>query len=115
KIETNAHGRALRNIERVAPVAGKNLHLNIDANLQALAEEALGKRRGGIIAIEPATGAVLAFVSTPTYDPNRFVNGIDTDSYRKLLDDPDKPLINRALNGQYAPGSTIKAFLGLAA
>src|SRR6185295_19064928 len=86
-----------------------------DAKLQAIAEEALGKRRGAVIAIEPSTGAVLAFVSTPTYDANRFVNGIDTDTYKKLLDDPDKPLINRALNGQYSPGSTIKAFLGLAA
>lgn len=115
KVETNAHGRALRNIERNAPVAGQNLHLSLDAKLQAIAEEALGKRRGAVIALDPKTGAVLAFVSTPTYDPNRFVNGIDTASYRSLLDDPDKPLINRALNGQYSPGSTIKAFLGLAA
>ncbi|HYA39591.1 MAG TPA: penicillin-binding protein 2, partial [Candidatus Methylomirabilis sp.] len=115
KVETNAHGRSLRILERIAPVAGKNLTLNIDARLQAIAEEALGKRRGAVIAMEPSTGAVLAFVSTPTYDPNAFVGGIDTDSYQRLLDDPDKPLINRALNGQYSPGSTIKAFLGLAA
>ncbi len=115
KMETNAHGRALRALERVAPVAGKNLQLHLDAKLQAVAEQALGKRRGAVVAIEPATGAVLAFVSTPTYDPNPFVNGIDTDTYRGLLDDPDKPLINRAINGQYAPGSTIKAFMGLAA
>jgi penicillin-binding protein 2 len=117
KVETNAHGRVVHVLKenRVAPLAGKNLHLSIDAKLQDLAEQALGKRRGAIIALDPATGAVLAFVSTPTYDPNRFVNGIDPATYRKLLDDPDKPLINRALNGQYAPGSTIKAFLGLAA
>lgn len=115
KVETNAHGRSLRILERIAPVAGKNLHLNIDAKLQALTEQALGDRRGAVIAVEPATGAILAFVSTPTYDPNAFVNGIDTDSYKALLNDPDKPLINRALNGQYSPGSTIKAFLGLAA
>ena len=115
KVETNAHGRSLRILERIAPVAGKNLYLSIDAKLQDLAEQALGKRRGAIIAMEPATGAILAFVSTPTYDPNPFVQGIDPDSYQGLLDDPDKPLINRALNGQYAPGSTIKAFLGLAA
>ncbi len=115
KVETNAHGRSLRILERIAPVAGKNLYLSIDAKLQALAEQTLGKRRGAIIAMEPATGAILAFVSTPTYDPNPFVQGIDPDSYQRLLDDPDKPLINRALNGQYAPGSTIKAFLGLAA
>lgn len=117
KVETNAHGRVVHVLKenRVAPLAGKNLHLNIDAKLQDLAEQALGKRRGAVIALNPASGAVLAFVSTPTYDPNRFVNGIDPATYRKLLDDPDKPLINRALNGLYAPGSTIKAFLGLAA
>jgi penicillin-binding protein 2 len=115
KVETNAHGRSLRTLDRIAPVAGKNLYLNIDAKLQALAERALGKQRGAVIAIDPATGGILAFVSTPTYDPNPFVNGIDQDSYDALLNNPDKPLINRALNGQYSPGSTIKAFLGLAA
>jgi penicillin-binding protein 2 len=115
KVETNARGRSLRVIEREAPVAGKNLYLSMDAKLQSLVEQTLGKRRGAVIAIEPATGAILAFVSTPTYDPNPFVNGIDTGSYDALLNDPDKPLINRALNGQYSPGSTIKAFLGLAA
>ena len=115
KVETNAHGRSLRILERISPVAGKNLYLNIDAKLQALTEQALGERRGAVIALEPASGAILAFVSTPTYDPNPFVNGIDSDSYNALLHDPDKPLINRALNGQYSPGSTIKAFLGLAA
>ena len=115
KVETNAHGRSLRILERIAPVAGRNLYLSIDAKLQALTEQALGKRRGAVIALEPASGAILAFVSTPTYDPNRFVNGIDLDSYNMLLNDPDRPLVNRALNGQYSPGSTIKAFLGLAA
>lgn len=115
KVETNAHGRSLRILERIPPVAGKNLQLNIDARLQAVAEQALGQRRGAVIAMEPSTGAVLAFASTPTYDPNPFVNGIDPESYQALLNDPDKPLINRALNGVYSPGSTIKAFLGLAA
>lgn len=114
KVETNAHGRSLRTLERVAPSAGKNLYLNLDAKAQLVAEQALGKQRGAVVAIEPTTGAVLAFASTPTYDGNAFVNGIDPASYRALLDDPDKPLINRALNGQYSPGSTIKAFLGLA-
>lgn len=115
KMETNAHGRSLRALERVAPGAGRNLYLNIDAKLQAMAEQALGKRRGAVVAIEPATGAVLALASTPTYDPNPFVEGIEPERYRALLEDPDKPLINRALNGQYSPGSTIKAFLGIAA
>ena len=115
QVETNAHGRALRTLARTAPIAGRNLHLSLDAEVQAVAAQALGERRGAVVAIEPATGAVLAFVSTPTYDPNAFVNGIDAASYRALLDDPDKPLINRALNGLYAPGSTIKVFFGLAA
>jgi penicillin-binding protein 2 len=115
KVETDAHGRALRILERIAPVAGKKLHLNLDARLQALAERLLGQRRGAVVALHPESGEVLAFVSTPTYDPNPFVNGIDVDSYRTLLDNPDKPLVNRALSGRYAPGSTIKPFLGLAA
>ncbi|MHB8621854.1 MAG: penicillin-binding protein 2 [Sulfuricaulis sp.] len=115
KVETNAHGRSLRILERIPPVAGKNLYLNVDAKLQALAEQALGNERGAAIAIEPSTGAILAFVSTPSFDPNPFVNGIDQASYQALLNNPDKPLINRVLNGQYAPGSTIKAFLGLGA
>ena len=114
KIEINAHGRGLRTLERIAPMAGRNLHLNLDAKAQAVAEQALGNRRGAVVAIEPATGAILVFASTPTYDGNAFVNGIDQPSYRALLDDPNKPLVNRALNGQYAPGSTMKAFLGLA-
>lgn len=115
KVETNAYGRALRTMERIAPDAGQNLYLNLDASLQATAEKALSGRRGAVIALEPATGNVLVFASTPVYDPNPFVNGIDPDSYRSLLEDPDKPLINRAVNGQYAPGSTIKPFLALAA
>jgi penicillin-binding protein 2 len=115
KNETNAHGRVLRTLERIAPVAGRNVQLHLDARLQHIAEQALGKRRGAVIATDPKTGAVLAFASTPTYDPNPFVNGIDPDAYKALLDDPDKPLINRALNGQYAPGSTIKVFFGLLA
>lgn len=115
KVETNAHGRALRTLERITPMAGQNLHLHLDAQAQAVAEQALGKRRGAVVAIDPKTGAVLVFASTPTYDGNAFVNGIDPASYKGLLNDLDKPLINRALNGQYVPGSTIKVFLGLAA
>jgi penicillin-binding protein 2 len=113
--ETNAHGRVLRVLERLAPVAGRNLHLHLDAGLQQIAEQALGKRRGAVVAMNPKTGAVLAFASTPTYDPNPFVRGIDVESYSALRDDLDKPLINRVLNGLYAPGSTIKVFFGLMA
>jgi penicillin-binding protein 2 len=115
KVETDAHGRAIRVLERIAPVAGKNLYLNIDARLQEIAEQALGHFKGAVVAMDPKTGAVLTFASTPTYDPNPFVNGIDPASYAALRDNPDRPLLDRALNGQYAPGSTIKAFLGLAA
>jgi penicillin-binding protein 2 len=115
KVETDAHGRAIRVLERIAPVAGRHLHLSLDARMQAIAEQALGNFKGVAIAMDPKTGAVLTFASTPTYDPNPFVNGIDPESYAALRDSKDKPLLNRALNGQYAPGSTIKSFLGLAA
>ena len=115
KVETDAHGRAIRVLERIAPVAGKHLHLSLDARMQALAEQSLGRMKGTVVAMDPKTGAVLIFASTPTYDPNPFVNGIDSESYTALRNSKDKPLLNRALNGQYAPGSTIKAFFGLAA
>jgi len=115
KWETDAHGRQIRRLERIAPVAGRHVHLYLDARLQALAEQSLGKFKGTVIALEPKTGGVLAFASTPTYDPNPFVNGIDPASYAALRDNKDRPLLNRALNGQYAPGSTIKSFFGLAA
>ncbi len=115
KIEVNAHGRAVRVLERIAPKAGQNLYLSLDARLQALAEQALGRYKGAVVALEPKSGALLAFASTPTYDPNLFVNSIDPDAYRALRDHRDKPLVNRPLNGRYAPASTIKAFLSLAA
>ena len=115
KVETDAHGRESRVLERIAPVAGRHLHLSLDARMQAIAEQALGNFKGVAIAMDPKTGAVLTFASTPVYDPNPFVNGIDPASYAALRDSKDKPLLNRALNGQYAPGSTIKSFFGLAA
>ncbi|MEK6550355.1 MAG: penicillin-binding protein 2 [Pseudomonadota bacterium] len=113
--ETNAHGRVLRTLDRQPPVAGRNLTLHLDVKLQQRITELLGKRRGAVVAMDPQTGAVLALVSTPTFDPNPFVNGIDTASYTKLRENPDNPLYNRALNGVYSPGSTIKVFLGLLA
>jgi len=115
RVETDAHGREGRVQERIAPVAGRHLHLSLDARMQAIAEQALGNFKGVAIAMDPKTGALLTFASTPTYDPNPFVNGIDTESYATLRDSKNKPLLNRALNGQYAPGSTIKAFFGMAA
>ena len=114
QVETNAHGRVVRTISRTPPVPGRNLYLTIDSRLQAVAERALGDHRGAVVAIEPATGEVLVFASTPTYDPNPFVLGIDSESYAALRDSFDRPLLNRALRGRYAPGSTIKPFMGLA-
>ncbi|MFA5531002.1 MAG: penicillin-binding protein 2 [Thiohalomonadaceae bacterium] len=113
QVETNARGRALRVLERTPPVPGKNLHLSIDLRLQVAAEEAFGEEHGALVAIDPKTGAVLALVSMPGYDPNLFVNGIDAETYRALADSPDRPLFNRALRGQYPPGSTIKPVVGL--
>lgn len=114
QVETNAHGQRVRTLDRNPPVSGEDLYLNIDAKLQVKAREYLEGRRGSVIAIEPATGDVLAFVSNPVYDPNKFVNGIDHRSYNALQDDINRPLYNRALNGRYAPGSTIKGLVALA-
>jgi len=114
QVETNAHGQRVRELDRNPPVSGDDIYLNIDADLQVKAREYLNGRRGSVIAIEPETGDVLAFVSNPVYDPNKFVNGIDFRSYNGLRDDVDRPLLNRALNGRYAPGSTIKGLVSLA-
>ena len=114
RVETNAQGRILRVLERHDPVPGSNLFLTMDVKLQRAAEAALGDERGAIVALEPLTGAVLAMASTPVFDPNLFVHGIDVDTYRSLQRSPERPLFNRAINGQYPPGSTIKPFLGLA-
>ncbi len=113
-VETNAQGRTLRVLQRKDPVPGSSLYLTIDVGLQAVAEQALGEENGAVVAIEPATGDVLALVSVPTYDPNLFVDGIDKSSYDALISSPDRPLFNRAINGQYPPGSTVKPFFGLA-
>ena len=114
RVETNAQGRILRVLERTLPKPGKNLYLNLDARLQEVAENSFGEENGALIAMDPNNGAVLALASMPTYDPNLFVNGIDTRSYRELTSSADRPLFNRALRGQYPPGSTLKPFLGLA-
>ena len=114
QVETNAQGRILRVLERTLPTPGKNLILNLDVQLQRVAEEALSEHTGALVALDPRNGAVLALVSTPTYDPNLFVNGLDRKTFKELRDSPDRPLFNRALRGQYPPGSTIKPFLGLA-
>ncbi len=114
RVETNAQGRILHVLERTLPKPGKNLYLNLDTRLQAIAEESFKGENGALVAMDPNNGAILALVSMPTYDPNLFVNGIDTKTYRALTSSPDQPLFNRALRGQYPPGSTVKPFMGLA-
>lgn len=115
QVEVDAGGRAVRVLSRNPPVAGSNLTLTIDTKLQAVAEQAFGDRRGALVAIEPATGGVLALVSMPGFDPNLFVDGIDPQSWDELNNSPDRPMVNRALNGAYPPGSTFKPFMALAA
>lgn len=114
QVETNAEGRVLRVLERTPPVAGKNIYLTIDIDLQAAAEQALAGHNGAIVAIDPSNGEVLAMASLPSYDPNPFVNGIDAASFKVLNTSPDRPLFNRALRGMYPPGSTIKPFMAMA-
>ncbi len=113
-VETNAQGRVLRVLDRTLPVSGKNLYLNLDSKVQAIAEESLEENNGALVAIDPRNGAVLAMVSMPVYDPNLFVHGISSINYKALSTSPERPLFNRALRGQYPPGSTIKPFIGLA-
>lgn len=113
-IEINAQGRKLRVLEKVTPTPGSDLILTLDARLQKIAEESLGDRNGSVVAMDPYTGEVLVFISKPNFDPNLFVNGISRKQYSKLRDDPNRPLFNRALRGQYPPGSTIKPMLALA-
>jgi penicillin-binding protein 2 len=114
QVETDARGRIVRTLQRTDPIPGKNLKLTLDARLQLAAEAAMGNWRGAIVAIQPKTGEVLAMVSTPTFDPNLFVQGIDHKTYSQLRDSIDRPLFNRTLKGQYPPASTVKPFLGLA-
>ncbi len=115
QVEVDAGGRAVRVLSRIPPVAGNNMTLTIDAKLQAVAEQAFGERRGALVAIEPSTGGILALVSMPGFDPNLFIDGIDPQSWDELNNSPDKPMVNRALNGAYPPGSTFKPFMALAA
>ena len=115
QVETSAGGRAVRRLSSHPPTPGDKLVLSIDIRLQALVEEMFGDRRGALVALDPRNGEVLAFVSKPTFDPNLFVDGIDTESWRELNESPDKPLLNRALRGTYPPGSTFKPFMAMAA
>jgi len=114
QMETDASGRAVRMLSRIPPVPGKDLRLHLDAELQAVAEHAFGDYLGGLVALDPNTGGVLALVSKPGFDPNLFVDGIDPETWKSLNESPDRPMVNRALRGIYPPGSTIKPFMALA-
>lgn len=115
EVETDAGGRPMRTLRTKPPVAGNNLRLSVDIELQKIVEQAFGDRRGALVAIEPTTGGVLALVSRPGFDPNLFVDGIDPQSWKELNESADKPLNNRAIQGTYPPGSTFKPFMALAA
>lgn len=114
QVEIDAGGHAVRVLSSTPPTPGDNLILSADTKLQEIAETAFGERRGALVAINPKTGEVLSFVSQPTFDPNLFVDGIDTDNWKLLNESLDKPLINRPLRGVYPPGSTFKPFVALA-
>jgi penicillin-binding protein 2 len=115
QVEVDSGGRAVRSLSRTSPISGSNLVLKLDARLQEVIYKAFGDRRGALVAIEPETGGVLAFVSKPGFDPNLFVDGIDPQNWNELNTSIDKPMVNRALAGTYPPGSTFKPFMALAA
>jgi penicillin-binding protein 2 len=115
EVETSAGGRAVRRLKSHPATPGNTLKLSIDIRLQMLVEEMFGERRGSLVAIDPRNGEVLAFVSKPTFDPNLFVDGIDSENWKELNESIDKPLLNRALRGTYPPGSTFKPFMAMAA
>jgi penicillin-binding protein 2 len=115
EVEVDASRRVVRQLSRKPSIPGNNLQLSLDIRLQKIAEDAFTDRRGALVAIEPSTGDILAFVSKPGYDPNLFVDGIDTESWEALRDSPDKPMLNRPIQGTYPPGSTYKPFMALMA
>lgn len=114
QVEVDVHGVERGEFSRQRPTPGHDLVLHLDVDLQIAATRALGGRRGAVVAIEPKTGGILALVSNPSYDPNLFVSGLTAAQYQALLDSRDRPLLNRATDGRYAPGSTFKPIVGLA-
>ncbi len=115
RVEVNVLGRIIRVLEEQPATPGKDLYLSLDAKLQQEAMEALGEYNGAVVAIDPNNGALLALVSTPGFNPNLFVDGISPADYKALKESEESPLFNRALRGQYPPGSTTKPFIALAA
>lgn len=114
QVEIDADGHAVRVLSSNPPIPGDNIVLSADIKMQEIAEKAFGDRRGAMVAINPKTGEVLSYVSQPTFDPNLFVDGIDSENWKALNESLDKPLINRPLRGVYPPGSTFKPFVALA-
>ena len=114
QMETDSSGRVVRMLSRIPPVPGKDLRLYLDLDLQAVAEQAFGDYLGGLVALDPATGGVLALVSKPGFDPNLFVDGVDPETWKSLNESPERPMVNRVLRGIYPPGSTIKPLMALA-
>ena len=115
EVEVDNHGRVVRLLKEVPPVAGKNIYLTLDLHLQQYIESVLKGQRAAVVAVDPRDGGVLAMVSSPSYDPNPFVRGIGYQAYRSLLDNPDRPLINRVTQGLYPPASTVKPYMALSA
>ena len=114
-VETNARGRVMRVLNKVDPDSGSDLVLHVDSNLQQIAFDAFAGERGALVAMDVKTGGVLAMVSAPSYDANLFVSGISQKNYSELLNSADNPMFNRAIQGQYPPGSTVKPLFGLIA
>ncbi|HSX19902.1 MAG TPA: penicillin-binding protein 2 [Gammaproteobacteria bacterium] len=115
QVETDARGRKIRNLEEIPPIAGQNIYLSIDSKLQMVAYDALQNFHGAVVAMDIKTGGILALVSKPSFDPNLFVKGIPQEVYTKLQHSKDRPLFNRAIRGQYSPGSTVKPIIALQA
>ena len=115
EMEVTAGGRPVRTLRRTDPASGSDVVLSLDMNLQRVAEKAFEGQRGALVALDPDTGEILAFVSQPSFDPNLFVDGIDLDNWKALNESPDHPLINRPIYGTYPIGSTYKPFVALAA
>jgi len=115
RLEVTAGGRPVRTLERMEPQSGASLVLSLDSGLQRVAEEQFAGKRGALVAMDPRNGEVLALVSSPSFDPNLFIDGIDVESWNQLNNSPDHPLINRPLYSTYPIGSTYKPFVALAA
>lgn len=115
EVEVNSRGRVIRQLSEKPPQAGKDIYLTIDLSLQQYIEELLGSRRAAVVVSDPRDGGILAMVSSPSYDPNLFVDGISYADYQALLNDPNRPLINRTTQGTYPPASTVKPYIAVAA